>query len=134
MSGFVSVRLSGARRADWDLTVADAASGRRLAVSTEGVATWTEPGHGQNPNGINQHITLQNPPVGKYVAQIVNSSAVLNDWTLTVTRTGQREGHVESTGITESYTLTCLKGDKVLAERPVTVSRGQRLDLGRVCG
>ena len=115
------------------------ADGSRTQVGTamaiaEGVATWTEPGHGQNPNGINEHIELQNPPVGKYVAQIVNSSAVLNDWTLTVARTGKREGHVESTGQRESYTLTCEKPNgQVAGTRSVTVDRGQRLDLGKVC-
>jgi len=49
MSGFVNVRLSGARRADWDLVVFDAASGRRLGSSqafgsTELVQTWVTSG------------------------------------------------------------------------------------------
>ena len=49
MSGFVNVRLSGARSADWDLAVFDAASGRRLGSSqafgsTELVQTWVTSG------------------------------------------------------------------------------------------
>ena len=49
MSGFVNVRLSGARRADWDLTVFDAASKRRMGSSqafgsTELVQTWVTSG------------------------------------------------------------------------------------------
>src|SRR5688500_3473693 len=33
MSGYVNVRLTGARRGDWDLVVFDAANGRRLGSS-----------------------------------------------------------------------------------------------------
>jgi hypothetical protein len=49
MSGFVNVRLSGARKADWDLAVFDAASGRRMGSSqafgsTELVQTWVTSG------------------------------------------------------------------------------------------
>ena len=49
MSGFVNVRLSGARRSDWDLAVFDAASGARLGSSqafgsTELVQTWVTSG------------------------------------------------------------------------------------------
>ena len=64
----------------------------------------------------------------------MNSAGLLNDWTLTVARTGQTAGHDESTGQTESYTLTCEKPDgTVVATRSVTVARGQRLDIGKAC-
>ena len=55
MSGFVNVRMSGARRSDWDLAVFDRASGRRMGSSqafqsTELVQTWVASG---------QQLTLQ---------------------------------------------------------------------------
>ena len=115
------------------------ADGSRTPIGTgwfvDNAIYWTAPGTGVNPNGLPEHITLDNPPVGTYVAEIENNGGVVNDWTLTVRRSGQHEGHVEPTGQTEAYRLTCEDEDgTVLSERAVTVARGESLDLGDVCG
>jgi hypothetical protein len=97
----------------------------------DGVLVWTAPGSGTNPPGMGEHITLTNPPVGRYVVEVENVSGPTNQWTLTVNLTGQRLGHSESTGRTEAYTLTCERPDgTVVKSQTVTVARGERLELG----
>ena len=101
------------------------------AQAVDGVLICTEPGHGQNPNGLPEHIIVTAPPAGHYVAAVVNAQGVLNDYTLTATATGQKPGHAESTGVTESYDLTCElpDGTKRSTRHGVVVSRGGKVTV-----
>ena len=71
------------------------------------------------------------PPAGHYVAAVVNNQGVLNDYTLTATATGEKPGHVESTGVTEPFDLTCElpDGTKRTTRHGVVVSRGGRVTV-----
>ena len=96
--------------------------------AVDGVLIYTDPGAGQNPNGLPEHIIVTAPPAGHYVAAVVNNQGVLNDYTLTATATGEKPGHVESTGVTEPFDLTCElpDGTKRTTRHGVVVSRGGR--------
>ena len=107
--------------------------GSRKGIGTawfvRGALLWTAPGRGQNPNGLAEEIDVPVPPPGRYVAEIVyTDTSPLNDWSLSVSRTGQRTGHREATGQFEAWTMTCESPDgKVLESREVVVERGQRV-------
>ena len=94
--------------------------------AVDGVLVWTDPGQGTNPNGVPEHIIVTAPPAGHYVAAVANVQGVLNDYSLTATATGQKPGHAEPTGVTESYDLSCElpDGTKRSTRHGVTVSRG----------
>jgi hypothetical protein len=94
--------------------------------AVDGVLIYTDPGTGANPNGLPEHIIVTAPPAGHYIAVVTNNQGVLNDYTLTATATGQKPGHAESTGITESYDLTCElpDGTKRTTRHGVVVGRG----------
>ena len=94
--------------------------------AVDGVLIYTDPGAGQNPNGLPEHIIVTAPPAGHYVAAVVNNQGVLNDYTLTATATGEKPGHVESTGVTEPFDLACAlpDGTSRTTRHGVVVSRG----------
>ena len=99
--------------------------------AVDGVLIYTDPGAGQNPNGLPEHIIVTAPPAGHYVAAVVNNQGVLNDYTLTATATGEKPGHVESTGVTEPFDLTCElpDGTSRTTRHGVVVSRGGRVTV-----
>ena len=136
----LDLRLSFLAKAeDYDLTLEYVeADGSRTGVGTayivDGALLWTTPGSGGNPNGLDEHIVVAQPKPGRYVATVTNATGVTNDWTLTVASKGQKQGARQSTGEKESWTFTCERDGQVLESRQVVVDRGQRLDLGRVCG
>lgn len=114
-------------------------SGTRTQIGTanfvDGVLIWTEPGHGQNPNGLGEHIEVTAPPAGHYIAAVENTQGVANDYTLTIAATGQKPGHREATGNTESWTLTCETPEgQVLETRDVVIGRGERSTQNLDCG
>ncbi|HEX8085465.1 MAG TPA: M14 family metallopeptidase [Solirubrobacteraceae bacterium] len=103
----------------------------------DGVLVWTAPGTGVNYPTMNEHIIVENPPPGRYIAEVESRAGVKNDWTLTVDLKGQKDGHAVSTGQTEAYTLTCeTREGTVLGSSEVVVNRGERkpLDLPDGCG
>jgi hypothetical protein len=105
------------------------------ASLVDGVLIWTEAGHGQNPNGMGEHITVTSPPAGHYIAAVQNVQGVANDYTLTINATGQKPGHAEPTGKTESWTLTCETPEgQVLETRDLVIGRGQRSTQNFGCG
>jgi hypothetical protein len=128
-----------AKAEDYDLKLEYVeADGSRTPVGTawvvDGALLWTAPGAGGNPNGLDEHITVTQPKAGRYVATVTNEMGVTNDWTLTVATKGQREGAVEATGEKEAWTLTCERGGEEIARREVVIDRGERQNLGAVCG
>jgi len=94
--------------------------------AVDGVLIYTDPGAGQNPNGLPEHIIVTAPPAGHYVAAVVNNQGVLNDYTLTATATGEKPGRVESTGVTEPFDVTCElpDGTRRTTRHGVVVGRG----------
>ena len=113
--------------------------GSRKGIGTawfvKGALLWTAPGEGTSPNGVSEEIDVSQPPPGQYVARVVyTDSSVANDWTLSVTRTGQRFGTREDTGERQAWSLTCESPDgTVLESRELVIERGERASLD-FCG
>jgi hypothetical protein len=83
-----------------------------------------------NAASTNEHITVADPAPGTYVLRVVYYLTAGNDWTATVKQSNRTAAHVEPTGKTEAWTLTCeTQNGKVLGTQDVTVARGQRLAL-----
>ncbi len=110
------------RRTEWDLYVLDPA-GKTVGESVVG-------------DTDSQQVVLFDPPPGRYTAVVVDfqqaDPAAPDAWT---GRVDFRSPLPTVHGPTEAYTLTCqdLGGHRV-GSTEVTVGRGQRVDVGEVCG
>ena len=107
---------------DWDLYI----------IGPDGEQITSSAGFGDT----DEDATLFDPPPGNYVAHVVNYDQVVDppdDWV---------NGYVKfdsprplTRGPQEAWTLTCEDEDgRVRASRSVVVDRGDRLNVGRVCG
>jgi hypothetical protein len=89
-----------------------------------------EVGNSGNAPGSPEKISLADPAPGKYVLRVISYVTAANDWTATVQELRRGQDRVQSTGVTEAWTLTCETEDgKVLGTQQVTIRRGQRLAL-----
>ncbi|MER5928972.1 M14 family metallopeptidase [Streptomyces sp. NPDC002054] len=108
-------------RTDWDLYVLDA-DGRPVAQSVTGGAT-------------SEQVVLVDPPPGRYTAVVVNYDQTEpdpDDWTGRVTF---RSPLPATHGPAESYSVSCTDpAGRPLGTVEVQVGRGERVDLGAVCG
>ncbi|MCW2959480.1 MAG: cpt, partial [Solirubrobacterales bacterium] len=107
---------------DYDLTLFFRESGVLKEAGSSGSAP-----------GMDEEILLEAPKVGEYVLRVTNYLA-FNGYTVTVTRLGQGADTVRPRTATESWTLTCQAGGKVLASQKVVVERGQTLAVKEPCG
>ena len=82
-----------------------------------------------------EQIIVTDPPVGEYVAKIVNRVGSGSTWQLGV-RTLNSEQKVELSGKQEAWTLTCESADggTVYETREVVIGRGERQTLSLGCG
>ena len=102
-----------------------------------GALIWTlEAGEGAR-SGPEQpeQLIVDNPPVGEYVAKIVNRVATGSTWELGVRRLDSEQKLVSS-GKTEAWTLSCESpdGKTVYETRDIVIDRGETQDLNLRCG
>lgn len=91
-------------------------------------------GDSGNPPGIYEQEIMTAPVAGDYVLKVVYFATAANDWKATIQPLVAEPEHVVSTGVTESFTLTCeTAAGEVLATEQITVARGERLDLDKPC-
>ncbi|UJB47114.1 peptidase M14 [Streptomyces sp. A1-5] len=110
------------RKTEWDLYVLDPA-GRTVGESVVG-------------DTDSQQVVMFDPPPGRYTAVVVDfqqaDPAAPDAWT---GRVDFRSPLPTVHGPTEAYTLTCEDpGGHRLGSTEVTVGRGQRVEVGEVCG
>jgi hypothetical protein len=94
------------------------------------------PGSSGNPPGFAEAIEVLDPPVGTYVARVVNYSATGQTWELTAERLFQAPDVFTDLGKRESWTLTCESpdGKTVYETQQVQIERGERASLDLKCG
>jgi hypothetical protein len=82
-----------------------------------------------------EQLIVTDPPVGEYVAKVVNRMGSGSTWELGVRRLNS-EQKVVSSGKVEAWTLTCesADGSKVYATRDIVIARGERTSLDLRCG
>jgi hypothetical protein len=124
-NGRMTVHIEwGNPETDWDLYVVNADTGEVVTQSASFGDTTED-------------AVLVDPPPGNYVAHVVNFDQVdgqpFDDWTNGhVTFLSPTPRHVDAH---EAWQLTCEdKQGKVRATRQVVVDRGDRVNVGRVCG
>ena len=109
----------------------------RDEVPPGGALIWTlEAGEGARVGPAQpEQIIVSDPPVGTYVAKIVNRVGTGATWELGVRRLDSTQRVVES-GVKEAWTITCESADgkTVYDTREVTIDRGQRVALDFACG
>jgi hypothetical protein len=107
---------------DWDLFI----------VNSEGEVVTQSASFGDTT----EDATLFDPPPGEYTAHVVNYDQVqepLDDWT--AGRVTFESPRPTSYGPQERWQLTCMRPNgRVVGSRAVVVDRGQRVDVGNVCG
>ncbi|HYH58219.1 MAG TPA: M14 family zinc carboxypeptidase [Thermoleophilaceae bacterium] len=82
-----------------------------------------------------EQLIVESPPVGEYVAKVVNRVGSGSTWELGVRRLNSEQKVVRS-GKSEAWTVTCESADgkKVYDKRTVVIERGQRKTLDFGCG
>ena len=80
-----------------------------------------------------EEIVVEGPPTGEYVLKVVNWLAKDPRFSYKI-ETYARGKETVRTGSTESWVLSCERGGRVVDEQKVIIGRGQRTDVGAVCG
>jgi hypothetical protein len=109
----------------------------RSDVPPGGALIWTlEDGEGARIGPAQpEQLIVTDPPVGEYVAKIVNRVGSGSTWQLGVRRLDSKQKVVDS-GVQEAWTLTCESADgkTVYEKREIVIGRGERRSLGLKCG
>ena len=94
------------------------------------------PGSSGNPPGFAEAIEVLDPPVGTYVARVVNYAATGQTWELTAERLYKAPDVFTDLGKREAWTLSCESADgkTVYETRSVEIERGERQSLSLACG
>jgi hypothetical protein len=93
----------------------------------------TSVGTSGNAPGADEHVVLDHPPAGEYVARVTYFAAVTGGYEVEVVRATATQRVTE--GHEEAYAFTCETPDgTTLERRDVTIDRGQTVDLGPTCG
>jgi hypothetical protein len=82
-----------------------------------------------------EQLIVKDPPVGDYVAEIVNRVGTGSTWELGVRRLDSVQNVVLS-GVTEAWTLTCESpdGSTVYETRDIVIGRGEERSMKLGCG
>ncbi len=104
-----------------------------LVLSYREGGALKEVGSSGSQAGMDEEILLDDPKVGEYVLR-VNNYIAFGGWKATVSRLGQGADVVRPRKATESWTLTCEVGDKVLGSQKIEIDRGQSLEVKEPCG
>jgi hypothetical protein len=109
----------------------------RSDVPPGGALIWTlEDGEGARIGpGQPEQLIVKDPPVGEYVAKIVNRMGTGSTWNLAVRRLDSQQNVVES-GVEEAWTVSCESADgkTVYETRDIVIGRGERKDVSFACG
>ncbi|MDQ3742032.1 MAG: hypothetical protein M3389_13920, partial [Actinomycetota bacterium] len=93
---------------------------------------WAEVASSGNPNGVPESVEVVAPAPGDYLFRVVNYYGPSNSWTATMAVTKQV---VQVTPPQrEAWEFTCENGPFTVDRRRVFVDRGERVDLGAICG
>lgn len=82
-----------------------------------------------------EQLIVEDPPVGEYVAEIVNRVGTGSTWQLGVRRLNSEQNVVLS-GVQEAWTLTCESpdGSTVYETRDIVIGRGEQQSVKLGCG
>ena len=109
----------------------------RADVPPGGALIWVlEDGEGARIGPAQpEQLIVKSPPVGEYVAKIVNRMGTGSTWQLGVRRLNSAQNLVQS-GVQEAWTLTCESrdGSKVYDTREIVIGRGEEKGLKLPCG
>ena len=109
----------------------------RADVPPGGALIWVlEQGQGARIGPAQpEQLIVESPPVGEYVAKIVNRMGTGSTWELGVRRLNSEQNLVES-GVQEAWTVSCESADgkTVYETRDVVIDRGERQSLSFACG
>ncbi|HEX8207215.1 MAG TPA: M14 family zinc carboxypeptidase, partial [Solirubrobacteraceae bacterium] len=103
-----------------------------LKVFRKENGAWVEQGTSGNPNGVYESVELANPAPGEWMFRVVDYQGPSNSWKATLALT---PAIVKVTPPQrEAWTFTCHDGKRLVMEREIFVERGERVDLGPICG
>ncbi|MGH2838974.1 MAG: M14 family zinc carboxypeptidase [Thermoleophilaceae bacterium] len=109
----------------------------RADVPPGGALIWVlEDGQGARIGPAQpEQLIVKDPPVGEYVAKIVNRMGTGSTWELGVRRLDRQQNVVES-GVQEAWTVSCesADGQTVYETRDIALARGERQSLKLTCG
>jgi hypothetical protein len=94
------------------------------------------PGSSGNPPGFAEAIEVLDPPLGTYVARVVNYAATGQTWELTARRLFREPDVFTDLGKREAWTVSCESADgkTVYEKRKVEIERGERKSVAFACG
>ena len=94
------------------------------------------PGSSGNPPGFAEAIEVLDPPVGTYVARVVNYAATGQTWELTARRLYREPDVFTDLGKREAWTVSCESADgkTVYQKRTIEIERGERKSVAFACG
>ena len=109
----------------------------RADVPPGGALIWNlEQGEGARSGPAQpEQLIVEDPPVGEYVAEIVNRVGTGSTWQLGVRRLNSEQNVVFS-GVQEAWTLTCESpdGSTVYETRDIVIGRGEEQSVKLGCG
>ena len=109
----------------------------RADVPPGGALIWNlEQGEGARSGPAQpEQLIVEDPPVGEYVAEIVNRVATGSTWQLGVRRLNSEQNVVLS-GVQEAWTLSCESpdGSTVYETRDIVIGRGEEQSVKLGCG